>query len=209
MFKYILQGTIMFSCLLFTSNVFGEISIKKEHRVANISPGYCAWACIETLGNHHKIDKLKNLVKNRSKESDVRMWDEEKGQWIPLPNVIVRDGSDRQHEVHRSGGWIWAVRRKLDSLGVEYHFGETAEGRLNLIKMAMKNDLGCVFIVKAGWRGKTYKGEPSHALVLLDINDKEVKYLDPNDITKVFTRSRDWFDEWSFAYVLVVAKNKK
>lgn len=192
-------------CISFTA--IAEVKIDKNDVVPNKSPGYCAWASIETLARHHKIKRLVGLVEARSKESDVRIWRPEKNEWEPLPKVIVRDEYGRHHEIHRCGGWYWAVYRKLNAMNVKFYISKNTENRIKLIDWAMDNELGCVFIVRPGWDdGEPDEDESPHALVLIDYGDKEVKFIDTNNPKKVYTKNRSWFDRWSYDYILVIPK---
>jgi ABC-type bacteriocin/lantibiotic exporter with double-glycine peptidase domain len=106
------------------------------------------------------------------------------------------------------GGGEWAVYGKLKSLGVRFRMQWRGNYSHNLIKFAMKKNLGCVFAIEGFDK---IKGERwAHAMVLVDFNDKEVMFIDPNDTDKVQTRPRSWFDQKWTGYVIVIEppKNK-
>jgi len=56
----------LLALLLLPLTVFAEVKIDVKNRVPNKEPGYCTWCSIETLGRHHNIKALFDLVENRS-----------------------------------------------------------------------------------------------------------------------------------------------
>lgn len=179
--------------LILASNIFAQnVKIDVSNRVSNkqFDDGYCAWTSLETLARHHGIDKLKNLAKERSKES--------KYVWVEVDN-------HNYISVLRNVGHEWAIYRKLKDLNVKFRMAFEEDAIQKLIKYAMDNKLGCIFVVSPGWDGGD--GNETHALILVDWNDKEIKYIDTNWVKEeYFTRTRSWFDKWRTSYIIVLEK---
>ena len=173
--------------LVFTGSLFGRVKIDKANRVENINPGYCAWCSIEMLGRHLKVKKLYNLTKNRTKESDIWInYDDGKG-WIRL----------RANEGHSN-----TIRWKMDELGVKYRMCNYGKFDRAMIEDSIKNNLGCA----VGFKSGAFKGEGAHAVVLIDYNDDDVEFIDPNDPESTYTAKREWFDYYWDGWVLVVER---
>lgn len=181
------------------------VNIEIKNRVQNFGDGFCAWCSIEMLGRVHKIDKLYNLAKNRSKESDFKIQDGDK--WTTEPYVWVPRSGEYFVKEQVNGGGEWAVYSKLKALDVRAKLQWRGNKNTDLISYAMTNKLGCVFAIEGV---DLIKGESwAHAMVLIECNDKEVMYVDPNDIEKVKTKSRTWFDQNWNGYLIVIEAPKK
>jgi hypothetical protein len=189
--------------LVLVTPCFAEVNLEKKNRVDNdFEVGYCAWCSIEMIGRHIGEKRLYNLAKNRSKESDVSIW--EGNGWKPLPYVMVMNGSGGWSQERRNSGYYWSVYRKLDSLGVNFEMQKCDNYDKKLIYYAMRRDLPIAFAVGPYAWGK--KKEPSHAMVLVDFNEKTIKYIDPNDISKVHEKPRSWFDKHWIGWLVLVEK---
>lgn len=192
--------------LLSASSIFSQtVNIEIKNRVENFGDGFCAWVSIESLGRHHGIDKLYDLAKNRSKESDFKVFDGKK--WTTEPYVWVPRSSEYFVKEQVNGGGEWAVDSKLKALDVRAKLQWRGNKNTDLISYAMKNKLGCVFAIEGV---DPIKGEAwAHAMVLIEFNDKEVMYIDPNDIKKVKTRTRAWFNHNWNGYLVIIEAPKK
>ena len=177
----------LFLLLAITGVVNAQVQIAKKDRVENVSPGYCAWCSIETLGRHHGVEKLVGLVEKRQNDSDVYVRD----QWGRL--VLYK----------HNAGYDWTIRDKLDKIGVKYRMSNTGSYDTGLLKYAVKNKLGCAVAVRSG-----ALGDGAHALTLIDYNDKEVRYIDCND-KAVYTATRKWWDYWWDGWVLVILPEER
>lgn len=190
---------------VFTSSGFSQVVIKKENRVLNRSPGYCAWTCLETLGRHHQIKKLYNLLDNRSKEF-TWVWDEEKQKWVKSPYVLVEYGQYRAYE-HRAPASHAAIVQKLNTLKVKYRYQDYWNYDKTMLINSVKSKQGCIVVVK-WWLDK--KGRPAndssdtHAIVLLDYNKDGIEFFDPNDIKCTYTATHEWFNMYWTGYTLIV-----
>ena len=191
--------------LVFSSSSFSQVVIKKENRVLNKSPGFCAWCCLETLGRHHKIEPLYDLQDNREKEFTWE-WDARNKKWIKSPYLWTDYGSYKLKE-HRSPGTHRALVNKLDSLNIKYRYQNHYNYSKTLIKEAIKNKQGCLVVVK-WWTDDNGKpiadSSHTHAIVLLDYNDDGIEFFDPNDTECTYTASHQWFNHYWTGYVLVV-----
>lgn len=184
-----------------SSSVFSQVIIKKESRILNRSPGYCAWCCIETLGRHQKIESLYNLVDNRAKEF-TWAWNEQKKSWEKSPYVMVDHGNYKSFEL-RSPGPHRALANKLDELKVKYRYQNYYNYDKTLLKEAIKNKQGCLVVVKCYW-GDSNPQHDTHAIILLDYNENGVHFFDPNDVEHTYTATHKWFDYYWVGYVLVI-----
>jgi len=202
--KRIFFGFFLF--FLLASSIFADVTIEKKHRVENILDGYCAWCSIEMLANQHKIKKLYNLAKRRSEESDFKEFDKKTKKWKKLPYVWVDYGNNKEKE-HRGYGGEQAISNKLKSLGVKFRYQRNGNDSMKVVNYAMKNDLGCVVVVH--WTFFTAKEEDysyTHAIVLVGIDSKQVRFVDSNDISHVYKAGRNWFNKNWTGYVLVLEK---
>ena len=180
------------------------VNIPKEYRVVNFGEGFCAWCSIEMLGKTHKIEKLYNLTKNRANESDFKIWDGKK--WVIEPYVWVPRGPEYFVKEKVNTGGEWAIYSKLKALDVRAKLQTYGNKNIDLINYAMKNKLGCVFAIE----GVNPTGERwAHAMVLIDFNEKEVMYIDPNDIEYIKTKSRTWFNQNWTGYLVVIEATPK
>lgn len=184
---------------VFQFSSFAQVVIDKESRIENRNPGYCVWCCLETLGNHQQIAALKGLVDSRDKEF-IWEWNAQKKVWKKSPYVWIDYGTYQIKE-HRSPGTARAISNKLDNLGVKYRYQNYYNYDKTLIKNAVKNKQACLIVVR--W----WKGVPcpdTHAIILLDYNEKGIEFLDPNEIDNTYTASHQWFNHYWTGYVLVI-----
>lgn len=185
-----------FILLLFISaSVFGEAKLAPEDKIENIQPGYCAWSCLETLGRNQKIDKLYDLLNKRTQEY---CWEWQGNKWVKSPYVSVDYGAYKTWEKRNTGSYQ-AIANKLDSLGIRYRCDQNYNR--SLIKEAVKNNKGCMVVVKY-WDNS---GD-SHAIVILDYNEKGIKFFDPNDTESNYVANHEWFNYYWLGYSLVIDK---
>jgi len=178
------------------------IDVPKTDRVQNFGDGFCAWCSIEMLGRVHKVEPLYDLAKKRSKESDFKVWREDSKTWTYEPYVWVPRSNDFFVKEQVNGGGEWAVYSKLKALDVRARVQWRGNKNIDLVSYAMKNKLGCVFAIEGI---DPIKGEAwAHAMVLVDFNDKEVMYIDPNDVEHIKTRTRAWFNQNWNGYLVVI-----
>ena len=65
----------------------------------------------------------------------------------------------------------------------------------------MVNNLGCMYAVgENAW----YEGSEAHAMIIVEFNKKEVKYIDPNEPGSVYTATRAWFDYYWTGMIVVI-----
>lgn len=185
--------------LVITQSSFARIFIKRENRVPNRTDyGYCAWACLSTLGRQQKIKILYDLLDQRAKEFTWQ-WDGE--QWVKSPYVWT-DYGDRKVLEHRAPGGHPALAAKLKSLGVKFRYQPYGDGSRDLIKEAVENKKGCLVVVRA-WDADS-KPDDTHAIVIVDYNEEGIEFYDPNDIETLWSAKHDWFDSHFTGYVLVL-----
>lgn len=189
------------------TSAFSQISLSIEESIANVAPdgkGYCAWACIETLGRHLGIKSLYGLKDRRTKESDFKTWDDINKKWIIEPYVWV-DYGGRKVKVQRNLGDYVAMKQKLDEANVKYQIQETGIFKTEIIRYAIKSKLGCMIVVK-NWYG-TSSTEP-HAVCIQDYDNDKLVLFDPNNININFHVSWQWLGEHWTGYVLVIEGTK-
>lgn len=180
-----MKKLILFLVALLIVESTQAVEIPKNLCVPNRHPGYCEWACLETLGNLHKVPQLKNLVERRSQDPD---------EWVPTeqPNVF--------RLVQKHVGTDFIVRKKLDSLKVKYEMFTNFEREP--LKRIDKE--GCVATFWAGAFGGT-----GHAVILTGYNDKKVEWIDPNNIDWIMWADRVWFDYWWSGTIIFINKDQK
>jgi hypothetical protein len=167
------------------------IKISKDDQVQNYSDtGYCAWCCIETLGRHHRVKALTNLVKNRRAGPE----------WVEV------DYGGREKKWHRPGpGWEWAIYNTLKDLKVKFYYQRVGDKSHDLIKYAMDQKLACMFAVNENaW----HKGSEAHAMILTEFTDTKITLYDPNKPGTVFVGTRAWFDQFWTGQLVVILPNR-
>jgi hypothetical protein len=173
---------------LFVGQAWAQVQIPMGCRVKNRPPGYCVWACIETLGRHQKIDKLYNLTDNRAKDPDS----------LEPHRVSVGDGMILEYYVRvpHAAGTAYSANKKLNDLGVKHKITEAKD--LTHINEAMKKDHGCVIFLHPN---PTYPGP--HAVLLVKLTEENAEFIDPNDLVH-YRATRGWFDlYWAGAVITV------
>lgn len=168
---------ISFIALFFIGNsVFADVLIKKENRVRNREPGWCAWVCLETLGKHHRIPKLYNLSIDRMNDPD---------------EIIINSDGYREF-IPRNAATKETAQRKLDSLKVNY---EIRTGEPNWLKHNTI-ETGCVVFMNPPAFSE------GHAIILTEFNEETIGFINPNDC-RYYIASREWFDAY-FSHVAIV-----
>jgi len=184
----ILNLILVYICLL-----VGEVHIPTKCCVPNQSPGYCAWASLETLGNYLRIKPLYGLMESRKKDPPFvrRTW------WVDF---------DGFHEMLYSidnnyGAWD-SIQEKLISLGVKHKIQRNGVFNKTLIRESIRENLGCLVAVNSGL--PTCDG--SHGIIITDFSDTGYKYVDTNNINVDFYGTMQWFDRNWDGLVVVVYK---
>jgi len=166
------------------ASVAGAWEVSPKNRVANKSPGYCCWACLETLGRTHRIHPLYDLVEKRSKDPDEMVL----GPW----GWEVKP---------KNYGYDRSLKDKLDSLKVRYQMQFTGTFDRGLLRHANKE--GCLVTMNPGAFKNVVNG---HGIVLTYYDDKKVEFYDPNDPSSMYEAGRRWFDYYWTGLVIVVHK---
>ena len=190
---------VLATFLVFCNFAFAEVKIAVKNRIPNDRDvGYCAWCCLETLGRHHKIKSLYDLVEKRSKLSDYKEWNKEEKRWDHY--VWVNYGNTKEKELRNVGGYR-AVTNKLKALGVKFR-SQRSESK-KLLKYAVKNDLGCMIVVFG--KGVFLDGG-THAIILTEYKEDVIKFFDPNDVGHIYTANEAWLDKYWTGYTVVIEK---
>lgn len=198
MHKFFVSVFVFFA---FVSSAFSQITLKTEHCVLNRTPGYCAWCCLETLGNYHKIEALYGLVEKRSQESDFKEWDKKKKEWVKEPYVWVDYGTYFTKE-HVSPGSAQAVKNKLNALKVKYRLQESGNLDKDIFRYGIHNKLGVIIVVR-DWTEKT---SVTHAILVQNYDEKGITFFDPNDVKSNYTATWEWVDRYWTGYAIVIEK---
>ncbi len=169
--------------VLFFSGHLLACDIPENCRVKNEKPGYCCWACLETMGRFHGIEPLHDLLEKRKEEKDITTTD-----WY---------GNTFVYEKHL--GYDFALRNKLTELKVRFWMQDTGGWDRSLLKHAKSH--GCLVSVKAN---ALKDMKTPHGIVLTEYNDKNVEYYDPNYPDKIWVGSRKWFDFYWTGMIVVV-----
>ena len=157
-----------------------------------MSYGYCAWACLETLGRHNRVKALHGLVEWRQ-----RAW--------PV-NVTLLDDAGNYHTIRRNYGSDLSVRRCLEWLKVDFTQQSTGNTDTLIVRRAVANGTGCtVGMLPGAFPGMRDEG---HAVIVLDFSRDAVTILDPNEIGCERTKPRAWFDSYFMGWAVVVRPKK-
>lgn len=178
---------VIFSLLYLALPALAEVDIPKEHRISNRPPGYCAWASLETLGNHQNISLLKGLVDYRTR----------------LPrNIWVDYGQGvRGYEGDRAGATPRSVSAQLDALGVSYQ--SRSEGAKDYTFLTKNLEAGRGVMIGLG----SWSPLGAHAVTVVDLTEEYVTFIDSNNIKHRWWHTRAWFDRnWS-GWAVVVMNN--
>lgn len=167
---------------LFVSSIFGRADIPIKDRVPNQSPGYCAWASLETMCRHQGIREGYDLLEKRKLD----------------PDRITPDG----WFIPRNRGDDYSVEQKLIELGINYRMnltGGSKEEGLKLLVETTQAGHGAMIGVK-----KTPTCNGSHAIVVIDINSEEFEYIDSNRPGSIWVGKIDWL-MWAWdGFVLAI-----
>jgi hypothetical protein len=167
-----------------------EVILDSTQKVWNEQPGYCAFCSIEMCARYQGIKKLYGLKDNRKKEPEF---------------IELIDEYGNLRIVNRNLGYSFAVRKKLDDLGVEYLIGYDSQSRQKIFDYAIKHNLPFTIVLKPGWDEVGYNFE-CHAVVVTKFGDKFVTYIDPNSPTRERITDRNWLDRNIIYWALVLKK---
>lgn len=157
-------------------NALAGIKIARANRIANQAPGFCLWCSLEMLGRHHGVTQVEGLAQYY-KDWRYEEWDEEKQEWVKKPWPKGHSFSDGASQ--------------LKTLKVKHH-GYFGVGRAQ-VKKACDDGLGCAISLR--WWKPIASGAPGfHAVVVTDVTDTKVLFVDPNDPYEVYSVDHDWFD---------------
>lgn len=183
----IMKKFIFAFCFFFLSPSVWSIELEKKDRTPNQEPGYCAWASLETLGRHHKIEPLYHLVEKRKKDPDVYLqnFDENGREFFTLQKKHI--GTD------------FAIKEKLDQLKINYKMTLTRSNDRSLLSSA--NEQGVLIGVKAEARGPA-----AHIIVLTHYDGETIKFYDCNYPNDIWLGSREWLDHWWTGLSIIIEK---
>ncbi len=205
----------MLSLVLLTVPVSAEVVVDAEHRIKNMGYGVCAWSSIETAGRTLGIDPLNGLAKKRDVESrtKVRKWAHANVNGI-VTLVVVEE------ELRNNAADIESMRRQLDALGVKYDSQIENDFDTAILYRGTKDGEGGVIVgifnyaytrpekkIKGYWEYNESSEEAKgyHAVLLTDINDEYVKFIDSNDVSAPWIATRKWFDKhWDGAGMILI-----
>lgn len=147
------------------------LDIPKDAMVANEYPGYCTWACIETLGKTQGMTVFEGLVAERKKTPPTIRW-------------------NRTYPANY--GYHWSVVAKLKKAKVSF-LDQEHKDKAILLKYAHK--YGAIVGVDLATDTKLSPGI-LHSLIILDYKDNtnSVPYFDPNG-PEVRAMDKKWFDK--------------
>ncbi len=179
--------------LLCPSLSWTDTVIPIKCRVNNTPPGWCTWACIETLCKTRRIQSGYNLVENRGKDPDWEYCCEESGRRF----ITI---------VPKNYGCDGVVRWKLTTLGIPFRLnptGKTHELGMEIIRQAVKEERGVVVNISQ----KHLSSNVCHAIIIIGWNEqkKTCRFVDTNDTSVNYERSFAWFKEVWTGFVLDIA----
>jgi hypothetical protein len=165
--------------------VLAGVTIAKADRIHNSSPGFCLWCSIEMLGRAHKLKEVEGLTKFYA-DWRYEIYDEDTKTWEKKP-------WDKGHTLAEGAS-------QLKLLGVKSHvyIGVTRKE----VKKACDDGNGCVVSLK-WWKPVRIGQVPAeHAVVVIDVTDTHVYFIDPNHAADVYRAEFDWFDYY-FTHVML------
>lgn len=148
-----------------------HIDVPVDCQVANIEPGCCLWASLETACYYQKIKAGYGLVLSKTQDP----WTIENGEWIS-PTL----------------GTQLATTNKLRSLGISYRISMRADRNREVIREGLKSGRPVTIGVKSG--------EPTcggyHAVLVTAFDEKNgtYTYIDSNLPWCEHRGSMEWFE---------------
>ncbi len=137
--------------LVCVGGVRAEAIIPAHCRVPNEAPGFCFWSCLDTLARAQKVTSLIGIKEARKHDPDLHI------------------GFD---VIPKNGGSYESAKDKFRKMGfTKYKLEQNASPRF--IENAVRQGKGCLVHV-------LLDGGGCHAIIVTDINDRHVKYIDPN-----------------------------
>jgi hypothetical protein len=176
---------------LFAQTAQAGTYIPTRYRVSNDPPGYCCWAALATLARAQGIASLYYLKEGRHKDDDGFI---EKAEWNGNTWRVSKAF------VPAYGGTIDSVLHKFDELGFyNYEYQRCGNFSKTLINKALAKGHGAV--VQVNWQDEY--GEGIHAIVLTDMNDDYVTFINSNGCNEE-RRSRQWFENCWDGFVVIL-----
>lgn len=144
-----------------------EVVVPPEARVANVSPGCCTWACLETQGKLLGVSSLDGLTLARRDQAL------KKGQEVADRYGLSVEDATRRYGDH--GGTPARVREELRSRKVEFEMQSEGDYSIALIErsLAAGRPVSVSFMDYEG------PGE-HHACLLTGLTADGVWFIDPN-----------------------------
>jgi hypothetical protein len=174
--RYGMRTLLLVVALLWSSATFGQIAVSPTDRVRNKPPGYCAWACLETLGHHQKVARLYGIMDSRAFDPP----------FYRIRNVPTRDGFIQyQTPLPTHSGSASSIKWKLDRLGVKH---KISTQNLAHVLETLKSGR-CVMV----GMNPNPRFSMHHAVLITYLTDDVCDYIDPNDC-QLHRESRKWFD---------------
>jgi hypothetical protein len=104
---------------------------------------------------------------------------------------------------NRAEGSPELLRQKFLSLGFEnYRMQMPDQPGTRMIEEAVRAGRGCVVGLFMPVRG--HVSESKHAVVVIELTPTEVRYVDPNDVSRECSMPRKWFDNCWDGFILVL-----
>lgn len=169
------MGAVVLLSLLLLGDVPAQnVVLTPQQRVENLDPGCCTWASIEMQGRFLGIRSLTGLTRDRQKQAE---------EWIALA-----DGSKQQRQ--DSGGTVERIEEELKKRKVAFRIQKEGDFSFSLIDSAVKSRRPVSVSLRDYPEDGTF-----HAVLLIDINDKTVRFIDSNSPSRDVHKSRAWFNK--------------
>lgn len=179
------RATLLLAFFLCCGTSYAEVKVRPVDHMQNKSPGRCAWCALETLGRTHGWGEAAGMVENNARTAH---WPDMVAELNKLKikhhasypghlkdyYYVIRDnfnGKPYSFAVRETKAEAEAVLRKSKLLGrwwVEKH----PRWDTGVLKKAVADDLGAAVDLI----GKFEK----HMVVVVDIDDDEVRMIDSN-----------------------------
>lgn len=194
--------TSLLAVLFLGTAAAAELEVPAKDRVKNLPSGCCVWAAVESLGNVHRIDKLRGITQYRHDTYGAKpVWVE--GSYVVVNGLWTRTEGPHWAKTNDAPGNETNVPAELTRLGVRHKLQARGDYDLTLLKAAVRDALGAAVAVR-----DYPKPGDHHMVALTDLTDDRVVFIDSLDLKK-HGASRDWFDRHWMGFTVVVYPDEK
>lgn len=165
--------------LLFIQITFA-VTVDKDNRVPNRPDGYCVWCCVDMVARQFGHKTLIGITDRKEQE---KVWNGR--EWVKADGGADMGMLVNELKQHQIKYWVqWPGDRNTD-----------------ILSKAKAADLPVIF----GTKGYPVQGY-AHAMLLVDYDKETVKFIDPNDASRIYSGSWEWFFYYWDGYTAVIER---